>query len=51
MPTNVTKPLIAPDDPTKDNKAPRMKIVLTTLPIPAKGDPKGTNQGSSEVAA
>ena len=46
MPTNVTNPPAAPDDPTKDNKAPRMKIVLATLPIPTKGDLKGTNQGS-----
>ena len=46
---NAIKPPTAPRDPTKDKEAPRMEIVLTTLPLPAKGDPKGTNQGSSEA--
>ena len=27
-----------------------MEIVLATFPIPTKGDLKGTDQGSSEVA-
>ena len=48
---DATKPPIVPQDPTKDNEASRMEIVLATLPIPAKGDPKGTDQGSSKVAA
>ena len=26
-----------------------MKFVLATLPIPSKGDPKGTGQGSLEA--
>ena len=26
-----------------------MEIVLATLPLPAKGDPKGKDQGSSEA--
>ena len=46
---NATKHGIALQDPTKDNEAPRMEIVLATLPLPAKGDPKGANQGSSEA--
>ena len=45
-----TKPLADPQDPIKDNEAPRMEIVLATLPLPAKGDPKGTGQGSSKAA-
>ena len=28
-----------------------MEIVLASLPIPAKGDSKGADQGSSEAAA
>ena len=44
-----TKPLADPHDPIKDNEAPRMEIVLATLPLPAKGDPKGTGQGSLEA--
>ena len=43
-----TKPLADPHDPIKDND--RMEIVLATLPLPAKGDPKGTGQGSSKAA-
>ena len=39
----------APQDPAKDKEAPRMKIVLASLPIPTKGDPIGTDQGSSEA--
>ena len=39
----VTKPPTAPQDPIKDNEASRMEIVLATLPLPAKGDPKGTD--------
>ena len=40
---DATKPPAAPQDPTKDKEAPRMKIILATLPLPAKGDPKGIN--------
>ena len=50
MAPDAIKPSIAPQDPTKDKKAPRMKIVLASLPVPAKGDPKGIDQGSSEAA-
>ena len=51
MPADVIKPPAVSEDPTKDSEAPRMEIVLATLSIPAKGDPKGTDQRSSEVAA
>ena len=47
--SDATKPLAVPQDPTKDKEAPRMELVLATLPIPSKGDPKGTGQGSSEA--
>ena len=40
----------APQDPIKDKEAPRMDIFLATLPLPAKGDPKGIDKGSSEAA-
>ena len=40
---NVIKPPTAPQDPIKDNEASGMEIVLATLPLPAKGDPKGTD--------
>ena len=46
---DATKPPTAPQDPAKDKEAPRMKIVLASLPIPTKGDPIGTDQGSSEA--
>ena len=46
---NATKPPAAPQDPTEDNEAPRIEIVLTSLPISAKGDPKGTDQGFLEA--
>ena len=51
VPTNVIKPPAVPKDPTKDNEASKIEIVLATLPIPAKGNPKGTDQGSSKVVA
>ena len=51
MPVEANQPPAAPEDPTKDNDAPRMELVLATLPIPAKGNPKGTDQGSSETVA
>ena len=47
---DATKPPAAPQDPTKDKEAPRIEIVLATLPLPTKGDSKGTGQGSSEAA-
>ena len=50
MAPDATKPPTAPQDPTKDKEAPKMEIVLVTLPLPAKVDPKGTDQGSSEAA-
>ena len=45
-----TKPPATSQDFTKDKEAPRIKIVLASLPISIKGDPNGTNQGSSEAA-
>ena len=47
---DATKPPAAPQDPTKDKEAPRIEIVLATLPLPTKGDSNGTGQGSSEAA-
>ena len=46
------KPPIAPQDPSKEKKVPpRMEIGnVATLPMPAKGDPKGKDQGSLEAA-
>ena len=38
---NATKPLATPQDPINDNEALRMEIALATLPLSAKGDPKG----------
>ena len=51
MPLDATKPSVVPQDPTKDTELPKMEIVFATLPILSKGDPKGTDQGFSEVAA
>ena len=51
MPVEANQPPAALEDPTKDNDAPKMELVLATLPIPAKGNPKGTNQGSSDAVA
>ena len=51
MPAEANQPPAAPENPTKDNDAPRMELVLTTLPIPAKGEPKGTDQRSSKTTA
>ncbi|KAL0001033.1 hypothetical protein SO802_014814 [Lithocarpus litseifolius] len=48
---DTTLPSAAPQDPIKDKEAPRMEIVLTSLPLPSKGDPKGSDQGSTEAAA
>ena len=47
---DATKPPVAPQDPAKDKEAPRMEIVLATLPLLAKGDLKGTDQGSLEAS-
>ena len=47
---DATKPPTTLQDPTKDKKASRMEIVLASLPIPAKCDPKGADQGSLEAA-
>ena len=46
---DATKPSATPQDSSKDKKASRMEIVLVSLPIPAKGDFKGADQGSSEA--
>ena len=47
--TNV--PLAVPQNPSKDKEDTKMEIVLTSLPIPAKDDSKGADQGSSEAIA
>ena len=47
---DATKPPTTPQDLTKDKEAPKIEIVLASLPLPAKGNPKGTDQGSSEAA-
>ena len=44
--SDATKPPTIPQDPNKDKEAPRMELVLATLSLPAKGDPKGTGQES-----
>ena len=49
VPPNAIKPPAVPQDPTKDNEASRMEILLATLPFPTKGDPKCIDQGSSEA--
>ena len=48
---DATVPPTTPQDPSKDKEDTIMEIVLASLPIPAKGDSKGPNQGSLEVAA
>ena len=51
MALDATKLLTAPQDPPKEKEVPStMKIVLATLPLPAKGDLKSKDSGSSEVA-
>ena len=47
--TNV--PSAIPQDPYKDKEDTRMEIVLASLPILAKGDFQGENQGSSKATA
>ena len=50
MAPDATKPSAVPQDPPKEKKVPStMKIVLTTFPLPAKGDLKSTNSGSSKA--
>ena len=42
---DATKPSTALQDPSKEKEVPpRMEIVLATLPMPTKGDPKGKDQ-------
>ena len=48
---DATMPPAAPQDPSKDEEDTIMEIALASLPIPAKGDSKGANQGSSEATA
>ena len=54
---NATVPPATPQDrpptppPPKDKKDTIMEIVLASLPISAKGDSKGADQGSLEAAA
>ena len=48
--TDATKPSAASQDPIKENEASRMEIILASLPIPAKGDSIGADQGSLEAA-
>ena len=48
---DATMPPAAPQDPSKDEEDTIMEIALASLPISAKGDSKGANQGSSEAAA
>ena len=49
--SDATKPSAIPQDPFKEKEVPpRMEIVLATLQVLAKGDLKGKDQGSSEVA-
>jgi len=48
---DATKPLAIPQDPPKEKEVPpRMEIVLATLLVPTKGDPKGKGQESSKAA-
>ena len=47
--TNVSS--VVPQDPSADKEDTRMEIVLASLPILAKGDFKGVDQGSSKAAA
>ena len=48
---DATMPPVAHQDPSKDEEDTIMEIALASLPIPAKGDSKGANQGSSEATA
>ena len=49
--SDATKPSAIPQDPFKEKEVPpKMEIVLATLQVLAKGDLKGKDQGSSEVA-
>jgi len=45
-------PPVAPKNPLKEKEAfQSMEIVLATLPIPSKEDPKGKSQVSTTVAS
>ncbi|KAL0015288.1 hypothetical protein SO802_002357 [Lithocarpus litseifolius] len=48
--SEATMPPTAPQDFAKDKEAPKMEIVFATLPLLAKGDPKGSYQGPIETA-
>ena len=49
---NATVPQLLPrTPPPQDKKDAIMEIVLASLPISAKGDSKGADQGSLEAAA
>ena len=51
MAPDATKPSAVPQDPHKKKEVPsKMEIVLATLPLPAKGDLKSKDAGSSEAA-
>ena len=46
--TEITKPSDVPKDSSKEGVGPQsMELVLATLPIPAKEDPKGKDTTSS----
>ena len=48
---DATQLLVAPNDPSKEKEAPKnMEIVLATLPIPPKEDPKGKGPASTTAA-
>ena len=47
--SDATKPLTVLHDPAKEKEAPRMELVLATLPIPSKGDPTSIGQGPLEA--
>ena len=48
---DATKPLSVPQDPPKEKEVPStMEIVLATLPLPAQGDLKSKDSGSSKAA-
>ena len=47
---DATMPSATYQDPSKDKEAPRIEIVLASLLIPATGDSKGADQGSSDAA-
>lgn len=51
MALDATKPLAAPQDPSKEKEVPStMEIVLATLPLHAQGGLKSKDSGPLEVA-